>query len=194
MANHRDPSQPGARPDPGRESAPSLCRPSGPLCDGQRLPDIPKTVNWATTLFVLGAIPLLLVFVDSVFSMPTVAPSADFPAHGDEVMLLFTIGYLMLAVGALNGRRRTRTTITAVTVASHFLMLTITADLGLHLGLIGESDAGGMNVMFLIFAWTVVLSGAGLVLLHTPGSNTYITRSEAYQVYVDQQNASLTSR
>jgi len=31
-------------------------------------------------LRVLSAMPFLLVFVDNVFSMPTVAPSADFPA------------------------------------------------------------------------------------------------------------------
>lgn len=194
MTNQSDPSQLGARPDPGRESDPPLRYPAAPLRDDRQLPDIPKTVNWATTLLILSAIPLLLVAVDNAFSMPTLAPSADFPAHSDGVMLALNIGYLMLVVSALNGRRRTRTTVTIVTVVFYFFLLAIIADLGLHLGLVSEPDGGVVSVMLLIFAWTVVFSGVGLVLLHTSASTTYISRSEAYQVHVDQQNASRTSR
>jgi hypothetical protein len=149
------------------------------------LPEIPSAVNWATALFILSAIPLLLVFAANVFSAPALTPGSGFPASGYGVMLLLNIGYLTLAVSVLNGRKWTRITITVVTVIFNFFVLSSIAGFDLYDGLVGESHGSFVHV---VLAWTVVLSSAGLILLYTPASNTYVARSETYEAYyLDQR-------
>ena len=151
----------------------------------QRLPDIPKVANWAVTLLILSAIPWFIVFTDNVLSVPVIALRAEFPAHSHEVMLLLNIGYLMLAVSVLNGYRWSRIMVVIVTVGFNLFMLSSAAGLGQA----SESEVGIGSFELTIFAWTVVLSSVGLVLLYTPASNIYIAQSEAYQAHLDRQNS-----
>ncbi len=155
----------------------------------QQLPDIPKAVNWASTLLILSAIPWFTVFTDNVLSAPVIALRVEFPAHSHEAMLLLSIGYLMLAVSVLNGYQWTRITVVVATVGFNLFMLNSAAGLS-HAG---ESEVGTASFELMMLAWTVVLSSTGLVLLYTPASSTYIAQSEAYQAYLDPRLASIVA-
>lgn len=157
--------------------------------DGRYLPDIPKVMNWAMTLLVLGVIPPFFVFVGNIFSGSAVASGVGFPVN-NYIAVLLSIGFIILAVIVLNGCRWTRRVILVVIVAFDFIIVfrSIIGS-GHYFGPIDEPQAGIVSGVFLALVWVVVLSGAGLVLLYLPASSEYIARSEAYNAYIDKRDA-----
>ncbi|GAB7044496.1 hypothetical protein JCM9533A_83470 [Catenuloplanes niger JCM 9533] len=120
----------------------------------------PRALTWAVVLLIVSAVPWTLVFLDN-----TVAAVRE-PVYGGSEggLLLLNLGYLGLVLTLPGGRRGALWTVTVGTVLFDVAMAAGTVTL----------FAEGQAAVALLSLFTILTSGAGLVLLWSPAARDHL--------------------